>query len=200
MTSRDEFARRGGLFAALAIATTLVFALPAGAAGGDNVVLAFNSADDSHLPRSGVAVTTAAADTVDTENLAYAKASCSGCRTVAVAVQAVLITSDASVITPKNVAVAVNENCTSCETMAAAYQYVVTTGGPAHLSATGQQKVAQLRREIGAVAASGLSFPELEGALDELVERLRLVIDEEIVSAGGTPAGAVERQVHRDAA
>jgi len=200
MTSRHQSVRRRGLFVALAILSTIGLAAPASAAGGDNVVLAFNYVDDSHLPRSGVAVTTAAADTVETENLAYAKGSCDACRTVAVAVQAVLITSDASVITPKNAAVAVNEGCTSCETMAAAYQYVVTTGGPVHLSATGQQQVAELRREIGAVAASGLPFLELDAALDQLVERLRTVIDEEIVSAGGTPHGAVERQVRTDAA
>jgi hypothetical protein len=96
--------------------------------------------------------------------------------------------------------VAVNESCTSCETIAAAYQYVVTIGGPVHLSATGQQRVAELRRKIGAVAASGLAYPELDGALDQLVGRLRAVIDEEVVSAGGTPRGALEKRVRTDAA
>lgn len=199
MTSRRGSVCRRGLLAALTLLATIGLAVPAGASGGDNVVLAFNYVDESHLPRSGVVVTTAAGDTVETENVAYAKASCDGCRTVAVAVQAVLITSDASAITPKNAAVAVNESCTFCETIAAAYQYVVTTGGPVHLSATGQQKVAELRREIGAVAASGVAYAELDAALDHLVDRLRAVIDDEVVSAGGTPRGALEKQVRTDA-
>jgi hypothetical protein len=198
--TRERISRRAAVFALAVVATVGLAATPVDAGGGDNVVLALNSADESHLPRSGVAVTRASGDVVDNENLAYAKSSCHGCRTGAVAVQAVLIMSDASVITPKNAAVAVNEGCSSCETMAAAYQYVLTTGEPVHLTAAGEQEVATLRRQIADVAASGLPFLELEAKLDQLFERFKGVIDDEVVRAGGTPAGTVDRLVWTDAA
>ena len=198
--TRERISRRAVVFALAVMVAVGLGETPVGAGGGDNVVLAFNSADESHLPRSGVAVTRAAGDVVDSENLAYAKSSCHGCRTVAVAVQAVLILSDASVITPKNAAVAANEGCTSCQTMAAAYQYVLTTGGPVHLSEVGEQEVATLRQEIAHVTASGLPFFELEAELDRLVDQFKSVIDQEVVKAGGAPRGTVERLVRTDAA
>jgi putative peptide zinc metalloprotease protein len=192
--------RRGVLVALALVAVMGPGASPAAAAGGNNVVLAMNEVDDSHHSRSGVMVAIAAGDTVDSENLAFATSNCHNCRTVAVAMQAVLITSDASIVAPQNAAVAVNENCSSCQTMAAAYQYVVTTGGPVHLSAHGQQQLARLRQAAAAAAASGLSFSELEAEFDGLYEQLRAVIDHEVVSAGGTPAGTVARQLRTDAA
>jgi hypothetical protein len=163
---------------------------PSQGAGGDNVVLAYNEADHSSLPRSGLAVTTAAADVVETENLASARSSCVNCRTVAVAVQAVLITGSPSIVRPKNAAVAVNADCSGCQTFAAAYQYVVTTGGPAHLSADGHRQVGSIRAEIAALAASALSFEELDAQLDGAVSRLWRVIDDELVAAGGSPQGS----------
>lgn len=102
----------------------------AGSGGAKQAVIAFNQADGAHLPRSGVMVAPVAGDSVEPENLAYARSSCSNCRTVAVAFQAVVVTGSPSVARPKNAAVAANVNCTSCQTMADAYQYVVTASGP----------------------------------------------------------------------
>jgi hypothetical protein len=85
-------------------------------------VLVFSQTDGLARSGSGLVVSPAASDAVDNENIAYAKSGCTGCRTVAVAIQAVLITSNASDVQPKNVALAVNESCSSCRTFAAAYQ------------------------------------------------------------------------------
>lgn len=119
---------------------------------------------------------------------------------MAVAVQAVMVTSDADVVSPKNTAVAVNSNCTSCATMAAAYQYVVTTDGPVHLTSEGQQRIADIRQRIAAVSASGLPFPELEARLDVLVQELWSVVDEEMVRAGQSGSGLRDKGVDTEAA
>ena len=167
--------------------------VPAGG-GADHVVLAFNQADGTLRSASGVAVSITAANAVGTENLAFARSSCSDCRTVAVAFQAVPIIRDVDVIVPKNAAVAVNVDCLSCQTAAFAYQYVLTTGGPVHLSAAGQSEITSIRAEARELAASDLSFPALEEELDALAVRFRSVIDQELVGAGpGTLAKRVDR-------
>lgn len=189
-----------------AVVLSLVLAVeshPAGAdgqppSGGPNhVVLAFNTADGHTQPRSGVAVAMAAGPVVTSENLALAQSSaCTGCRTVAVAVQAVFVTRNANVVAPTNAAVAVNAGCFDCDTMAAAYQYVASTSGPVYLSAAGQQRVAELRAEIAAVAASDLAFQDLEAQLDLLVQQLWTTLDQELQQAG--PGASVAAGRTRD--
>ena len=180
------FAARFAVAAGLVLASGFA-AAPAGAAdegGAKQVVFAFNEADGTKLARSGTQVTPTGSRTAAPENLAYAKASCTDCRTVAVAVQAVLITRPSNVITPKNAAVAVNSDCQGCQTMAAAYQCVVTTTGPVTIGADGQQKIAELRAKIAAVAGSDVNFAEMDSQLDALVAELWTVIDLALVAAG----------------
>ena len=160
--------------------------------GADNVVLAFNNTDGASRSASRVAVAITAAENVGTENLAYSKSSCSDCRTVSVALQAVPIVRDVDVIAPKNAAVAVNAGCESCRTAAFAYQYVVTTGGPVRLSEAGRSEVAAIRDAASDLAASGLDFPALETELDELAARFRAVLDEELSPVG---AGRLSKRV-----
>ena len=57
-----------------------------------------------------------------------------------------------------------------------------------------------LRQEAAAAAASGVGFSELEAEFDRLYDQLRAVIDDEVVKAGGTPAGTVARQLQTDVA
>jgi hypothetical protein len=156
--------------------------------GAKNVVLAFNYQDGALRSASRVAVSIAAAPEVGSENLAYAQSSCSNCRTVAVAMQAVAIVRDANVIVPKNVALAVNVACQTCQTAAFAYQYVLTTGGMVRLSERGRLEVSTIRAEASELAASSLPFPEIEERFDQLGERFRAVIDAELtdVGAGGS--------------
>lgn len=174
---RDRTAR---LFVAVGLVVAVMLAgSPAEAAegGAKQVILAFNEGDGSELVRSGTQVTSTGSNTAAPENLAYAKASCTDCRTVAVAVQVVLITRRSNVITPKNVAVAVNIDCQGCRTMAAAYQCVVTTDGPVTVGSEGERKISQLRSDIAAVAGSDEDFGTIELELDRLVDELWAVID-----------------------
>lgn len=183
------------LVATVGLAATPAVAHESAGGGAKNLVMAFNYADNSALSRSGILVSPIASDNVESENLAYAEASCNDCRTVSAAMQVVLITSNASVIRPTNAAVAVNQNCSSCATFAGAYQYVITTGGQVYLSTEGQAEVQRIRQEVAAIAASDLAFPELAAQLDALYEQLKAVIDSELVHAGVAFQATTDRQV-----
>ena len=80
---------------------------------------------------SGLQFALVGGSTVGSENLAQATSvACTGCTTIAVAVQAVGATGDPSVVVPHNAAVASSAGCTSCEAYAYAYQYILTRAGP----------------------------------------------------------------------
>jgi hypothetical protein len=197
--SSTDAVSRGRRWQRLALVVTVALGLmvPGHVAGGDETgsggakqaVIARNETDGAHHSRSGVMVVSAAGDSIQPENLAHAQSSCSNCRTVAVALQAVIITGSPSLAAPKNAAVAVNAGCTSCRTAAWAYQYVVTASGPVHISPEGQLEISRIRREAAALAASGLSFPELEAHLVHLKGQLSSVVDHEVVRSGASAQG-----------
>lgn len=166
--------------------------LPDGAGGGgsiNNEVVVLNITDGrfAHRARSGMARVTGGP--VSNTNSAAATSSCSDCRTVAVAIQAVLVMGNANEIAPRNQAVAINQNCQRCNSFALAYQYVVTTGGVVRLTSEGEQRIAGLEAQIREVAGTKLPFLELEARIDPLVKKMWAVIDEEVVAAGGSPSG-----------
>src|ERR671930_337455 len=131
--------RRSMLAMLLAFGIT---ASTAGVAAADNIVVAINTKDGSSIFKFGFNITRVMGDVVDQANGAGAVSSCNDCQTVAVAIQVVLIMSDASVITPTNEAIALNIQCTSCETLASALQFVLSTGGPVHFTAEGNKEIA----------------------------------------------------------
>jgi hypothetical protein len=172
--------------------------MPAGATdgGANQVVLASTTVDGASVERSGLQFTLLGGPTVGSENLAEATSiACSGCTTIAVAVQAVVATGTPSVVVPHNGAVAVNSGCTSCASYAYAYQYALATDGPVHLSPAGQARLAALRAEIAEAAASGLSFDALTARLDDLTAEFHAVIDQELTAAGQPVNGATTRHI-----
>jgi putative peptide zinc metalloprotease protein len=155
------------------------------AGGANNVVIAKTTGEAATSTHSHVKVSPVGGDTVGSANIALATSTdCTGCRTVAVAFQAVLITRDASTIIPGNVAAAANGGCFSCFTYAYAYQYVVSTDGVVRLSFEGQQRVHEIRRSVATVAAGGGSADGLTEELDALAAEFRDVIDSETIGVG----------------
>src|SRR5919108_5685092 len=128
---------RRSLFLLVAVSALLVSAPLAageGAGGANHVVLATATADGHANERSGIQVAHAGGPTVTSTNLAAAISySCTGCRTVALAMQAGVMTGEPNVASPVNFAVATNLSCTSCTAAAFAYQYALDTNGPVHL-------------------------------------------------------------------
>lgn len=150
----------------------------------NNEVVVLNQTDNSFKHRAGFATTRVTGDTVNNQNSAAAYSRCNSCRTVAVAAQVVLVQTKANVVTPKNVAVALNYECRACETFAGAYQYVVSTDGAVRFTPEGERRMADIQNEIRATAALDIPFPELDARLGALIDELWATVDAEMVKIG----------------
>lgn len=163
----------------------------------NNEVVVLNITDGRFANRAGFGIARVTGGDVTNTNSAAATSSCSDCRTVAVAVQIVLVMGDSDYIAPRNQAVAINNNCLRCQSFALAYQYVVSTGGIVHFTSEGQQKLAGLEEQVRELTGSDLLFLELEEQVDELVERMWDVVDEEVVKVGLEPQGSASKDSDR---
>ena len=164
------------------------------AGGANNVVIATTTADGSSLDRSALQVSLAGGPTVASSNIAAATSYAgTGCHSVAVAFQAVVVTGDPSVVVPKNAAAASNAGCESCTSYAFAYQYVVSVQRPAYLDPSAQAEITAVRAEIADVAASGLPPDEMKARLDAINDEFEAAINAALhpVSAATTIRVAV---------
>lgn len=146
----------------------------------DNLAIAINTEDDSELLDFAFEIRRVAGDVVDNENAAIAFNQCERCRSVAVAIQIVLVVSDPSVVTPGNAAVAVNYQCTLCESLAMAYQFVIGVPPDFRFSGEAMSEIKRIRNEIRRLMRSDLPIPELRARIDALADRLRQVLREDI--------------------
>ena len=167
---------------------------------GDNVASEINTKDNSNVFDLSFNIRRVMASAVDIDNAAAAVSSCQDCRTIAVAIQVVLIFSDPEVVTTDNLALALNVECTTCETMALAYQYVLTTDGPVHFTADGNKAIQDILKQIAEIGKNEeLSLDEIAAQIDPLVDELYAVVDTELVAAGN-PASETEEQEATDTA
>jgi hypothetical protein len=178
--------RTRSILLTLALALGLAAGLPGGALadgdrGGDNSAVAINTEDGSSLFRLAVDIDWVSGDTVDNRNEAAAYSRCEDCRTTAIAFQIVLVSSKPSTVTPTNVAAAVNEGCTRCQTFASAHQFVKGTDGPMTFSWQGWRELYAVYRELRALKHEQLTPAELDARIDPLVERVRAVLNTELV-------------------
>src|SRR5215207_7774100 len=108
-------------------ATQLPFKLPDAPGEGDSQALATNTTDGGIVYDIAYSlVTVSGGEPVDSENSAYALASCDACTTLAVSFQLVLVVGQSDRIMPINVAEALNLDCPACITTAIAKQIVVS--------------------------------------------------------------------------
>lgn len=166
------------------LASLMLFGAPVSALAQDNTAVAINTKDGTDIFRFAFNVTRVANDVVDQGNAAVAYASCESCTTVALAIQIVLVMSDPSVVTPTNLAIAINDQCTLCETFAGAYQFVLGTSGPVHFTADGNQALADLRNSLRDLLQSEPTIEDLVAALEPLMSNLDTILTEELVPAG----------------
>jgi putative peptide zinc metalloprotease protein len=161
-----------------------------GGAGGDTTAIALNTKDGKDIFRIAFAIKRAMGDVVDNTNAAVAFASCTDCQTVAVSIQVVLMMNEPSIVTPTNLAIAINQECTLCETLASAYQVILTTDGPVKFTPEGRREIAAISRELRAMRHAGLTIAEILAHLDELTDRFFRVLMEEIVEVGPSESGS----------
>jgi putative peptide zinc metalloprotease protein len=146
----------------------------------DNAAIAINTEDDSSIFKFAFEIRRVAGDVVDNQNAAVAFNQCERCRSVAVAIQIVLVVGSPSTVTPGNVAVAVNYECTLCEALAMAYQFVVGVPEDFHFSGEAMSEMKRIRNEIRRLRKLDLPIPELKARIDALADRLRVVLKEDI--------------------
>jgi putative peptide zinc metalloprotease protein len=166
---------------------SVIAASPSPTNASDNAAVALNLRDGSSTFRLAFKITRVNRDVVDSSNAAVAAASCTDCQTVAVAIQAVLIFGDPSVITPTNFAFAYNLDCDRCYTLATAYQFVSTTG-IVYFTAEGNRRIAAIRQQLEGLRHSDLSIEEIQARVDLLASQLLDVMRTELITPG--PASA----------
>ena len=161
--------RRGLGFVACGIATLVMTAGSAGASGAYNNLIQLDNADSTHpaVATGSMVSHDTTNDPVENANLAYSHSfNCTGCRTVTVALQAVIIEANPTTIAPQNAAVAVNENCQSCLTFAYAHQYVFSPHHPVSLDSESNRELQAIQSYIDSEANSGEDFAVLSSHLD----------------------------------
>ena len=156
---------------------------------GDNQALSVNTTDGSTVYDVALALVWADGDTVLNTNEAYAFASCTGCRTVAVAFQVVLISGQADVVVPQNLSAAVNYACVECLTFALATQLVVSV--PGELDAAARARIEELWSQIAAFGSSieGVPLSEIQGRLQDFETEILAVLGITPGAGGTAPTG-----------
>jgi putative peptide zinc metalloprotease protein len=152
----------------------------------NNYVYVYNTTDNALRSRAGATVAHAPGNTVANQNIAYAKASCTGCRTVAVAVQVVIVEGAGTDFRPANAAVALNENCTSCQTFAFARQFVLSPHHQVSISEQTQRQVNSIQQQMSSRARSQEPFPQLEADLDSLSQQMLAAVQADLNRTGGS--------------
>lgn len=153
--------------------------------GGDNLALAINTKDDSSVVKFAFQVRRVMNGVVDQTNAAVAFASCENCRTVAVAIQIVMVMNDPDVVSPTNLALAYNYECTTCETLASAYQFVFSTDGLAKFTTDGWRALVDIRNQVQELLKDeSLDIVTLQAELDVLMDQVAVIVDEELEPIG----------------
>jgi hypothetical protein len=149
-----------------------------------NAAVAINTKNNSFLFQLAFSLVRIATDVVNPTNAAIAISSCTACTTVAIAIQIVLVTAPhPTVVTPGNVAVAVNYACTLCTTSAYAYQFLVMAGGPVHLTERGREELEAIREQLAALGSNpNLSPAARDAAIALLMQRLANVLATQLVA------------------
>jgi putative peptide zinc metalloprotease protein len=175
------------ILAAVSCGLTLAAVKPAVAHAQDSAAVAINTKDGTSIFRVAFKIARVNQEVVDQSNAAAAWASCTDCQAIAAAFQIVLIFSDPDVVTPSNIALAINWECTTCIAFASAYQWVLTTGGPVHFTAEGNELLAEVRKRLHELTKLDLTLEQLIAELEALAEIIRNVLANEMVPAGPAP-------------
>lgn len=180
----------------LLIAIAGAWYAPAALASDDTAAVAVNTKDGSSVFRLAFSIKKIGGDVVDSGNAAVAFASCDSCRTVALSIQIVLVTGDPEVVTPQNIAIAMNVDCTACDTLASAYQWVLGTDEEnVRFTPEGRHAINEIRHALRELGKSDLPVAELQAKVDALMRRLGDVLRSELEPVGrpaDSPGGGTE--------
>jgi putative peptide zinc metalloprotease protein len=165
------------------------FNKPAPPGPGDNQSMAIVTKDGSTAYDVAFALVWVTGDTALNRNEAYAFASCTRCKAVAVSFQVVLVVGSANVVAPQNISAAVNYNCIKCVTEALAVQLVLTV--PSIPSGDMMDQLLALWKKIARFGnhLEGLSFAEIKSRIEEFENEIVTTL-QPILSTSGVPASS----------
>jgi putative peptide zinc metalloprotease protein len=171
------------------VAHAAALAAPAGAQSQDNTAVAVNKKDGKSVFKLAFSVKKVTGD-VDAANTAVAYASCTDCKTVAAAIQVVLV-SDPGAVTPENTAIAINYECSECETLAAAYQFVYGDGQELAFTKEGKQRLHDLKKRFQDLKhRDDLTLDQLADEIAAIAAEVAVVVDTEVEVKKATDAAA----------
>lgn len=141
--------------------------------GPSNVVIATNQVDGRVVVQGRVQLVRIPGQVAAPLNFAMAQSTtCTGCRTLAVALQLDFASTGAGYIAPQNVAVATNGSCNDCVTVAKAVQVFYTVDDPTHIPPEIADAMRQFDLEINAVGTDrSLSMADAEARVDAVIAR-----------------------------
>ncbi len=164
-----------------------------GGPSGDNAAVAINRTDDSSRFRFAYDLARESDEVVDNENTAFAYANCERCRTTAIAVQIVLVSSTPSTVTPKNVAVALNENCSHCQTFSTAFQFVVgVEDASVRFTKTGKDELHRILAEFRDLKRETYTLEEFHTRTGALADDIRTVLRTQLAPKGDDEPEIIE--------
>lgn len=153
-------------------------------ASTDNAAVAVNTKDGKTVYAISLKIVQTSSDNIDATNAAVAVASCEDCRTVAIALEGVLIIGNPSTFDPTNLALAMNTGCTRCETLASAYQHIVQNDTRVRISGAGRREIAAIRSELHSLRKSGLDLVTVQARVDDAADRFIRVLENEVYPVG----------------
>jgi putative peptide zinc metalloprotease protein len=167
------------------------FNRPAPPGPGDNQSMAIVTKDGASVYDVAVALVWATGDTVLNKNEAYAFASCTRCKAVAVSFQVVLVVGSGTVAAPQNISAAVNYNCIKCVTEALAVQLVLTL--PTKPSGDVLAQLMALWREIARFGThiKGLTLAQIKARIEDYERRIVAVLGPLVTSSSSSASVAV---------
>ena len=143
---------------------------PAGGNGDDNAAVGVNTKDGKTVYAFRLKIVQVTGETVDAGNAAVAvNSGCTGCSTVAVAFEGVVVVGSPSDFEPTNLAWASNVNCSGCTAFADAYQQVVQTSTRVRVTKEGRTQIASIRQDLNDLKHSDLTLDQIKArvAADE---------------------------------
>lgn len=120
---------------------------------------------------------------------------CTGCRSVTIAFQVILVEGSPKVVAPENYATAYNVSCTGCVTEAFARQLVVQVEDEAELEGDERRAIAYVDRRLQSIAEADLTPQQREQKVDELWAQVVGAVcyggdDHEVTSCTDVPSRA----------
>jgi len=123
---------------------------------------------------------------VSHSNVANAAARCTDCRATAIAFQIVLASRGATLGSPHNQAVAINDQCTSCVVYAGARQFVrIVDGNNAAFTDEGRATLSDVRNDLRRLEGQDLDVNALTAEVEAQEARVLKVLTEEVVTTSG---------------